>query len=206
MARSDRLLLAAGGGALALVLLAGWLLLAPGSEPVAEASLLADVELTSSAAPSPSAAASVVLVDVEGAVVSPGVQSLPTGSRLADAIAAAGGYGPDVDLPAASRGLNLATPLTDGQQVYVPRVGDAGTAAPRAPAGGVAGGGSGGLVDLNSATPEELDALPGIGPVTVQKIVAARQERPFASLEDAVERGVLNNGQLEKIRDQATAG
>jgi competence protein ComEA len=205
MARSDRLLLAAGGGAVALVLLAGWLLLAPHGEPVADASLLVDAGVTSSADPSPSVAASVVLVDVEGAVVSPGVQSLPAGSRLADAIAAAGGYGPDVDLPAASRGLNLATPLTDGQQVYVPRLGDAGAAAPSAAAGG-GGGSGGGLVDLNSATPEELDALPGIGPVTVQKIVAARQERPFASLEDAVERGVLNNGQLEKIRDQATAG
>jgi competence protein ComEA len=209
MARSDRLLLAAGGGAVALVLLAGWLLLAPPAEPVVEASLLANAAAASGAEPSPSAAGSVVLVDVEGAVVAPGVQSLPAGSRLADAIAAAGGYGADVDLPAASRGLNLATPLTDGQQVYVPRLGDAGTAAPSAGAGGVAGGGGGGgggLVDLNSATPEELDALPGIGPVTVQKIVAARQERPFASLEDAVERGVLNNGQLEKIRDQATAG
>ena len=61
-----------------------------------------------------------------------------------------------------------------------------------------------GLVDLNSATPEELDTLPGIGPVTVQKIVAARTERPFATLEEAVEREVLNNGQLEKIRDLAT--
>jgi competence protein ComEA len=206
MARSDRLLLAAGGGAVALVLLAGWLLLAPRGEPLAETSLLVDTAATSSPEPSPSVAGSVVLVDVEGAVVAPGVQSLPAGSRLADAIAAAGGYGPDVDLPAASRGLNLATPLTDGQQVYVPRLGDAGTAAPSAGAGEGANGGGGGLVDLNSATPEELDALPGIGPVTVQKIVAARQERPFASLEDAVERGVLNNGQLEKIRDQATAG
>jgi competence protein ComEA len=206
MARSDRLLLAAGGVAAALALLAGWLLLTPRGEPVAEASLLVDASATSSAAPSPSAAESLVLVDVEGAVVSPGLQSLGAGSRLADAVAAAGGYGPDVDLPAASRGLNLATPLTDGQQVYVPRLGDAGTAAPSAAAGGGASGGGGGLVDLNSATPEELDALPGIGPVTVQKIVAARQERPFVSLEDAVERGVLNNGQLEKIRDQATAG
>jgi competence protein ComEA len=203
MARSDRLLLAGGGCALALVLLAAWLLMGAGREPVAEASLLVDADATSSAQPSPSAATSAVTVDVEGAVVAPGLQALPPGSRLADAISAAGGYGPDVDLATAARELNLATPLADGQQVYVPRVGDSTATAPSASA---AGSGGGGLVNLNSATPEELDALPGVGPVTVQKIVAARQERPFASLEDAVERGVLNNGQLEKIRDQATVG
>jgi competence protein ComEA len=71
----------------------------------------------------------------------------------------------------------------------------------------VAGGGSGGgPINLNTATPEELEALPGIGPVTVQKIVAARTERPFASLEDAVTRGVINRGQLEDIQGVATAG
>ena len=66
--------------------------------------------------------------------------------------------------------------------------------------------GGGGMVNLNTATPEELEALPGIGPVTVQKIVAARQEQPFASLEDAVQRGVINRGQLEDIQAVATAG
>lgn len=203
MARSDQVLLAGGACLLTLAFLAGWLLLAPNGEPVAEPSLLIDGQASARAEPSASAAASVVIVDVEGAVVAAGLQSLPAGSRLADAISAAGGYGPDVDLQVAARELNLATPLTDGQQVYVPRLGEAVVgAAPIA----TTGAGGGGLVDLNSATPEELDALPGIGPVTVQKIVAARQERPFASLEDAVERGVLNNGQLEKIRDQATVG
>ena len=204
MARSDRLLLSVGACLLALAVLGAWLVLGPSGEPVADASLLVDPEASSqtAAAPSPSASPSVVIVDVEGAVLEPGLQSLPGGSRLADAISAAGGYGAQVDLQAAARELNLATELADGQQVYVPRLGDS----PAAASSPAAAGGAGGLVDLNSATPEELDALPGIGPVTVQKIVAARQERPFSSLDDAVERGVLNNGQLEKIRDQATAG
>ncbi len=206
MARSDRLLLAAGAGALAMVALGAWLLLGPSSEPVADASLVADVAASSAPAPSGSAASSEVVVDVEGAVAAPGLRSLPAGSRLADAISAAGGYGPDVDLAGAAQKLNLATPLTDGQQVYAPRLGDTNAATPAATGGGGAAATGGGLVDLNRATPEELDALPGIGPVTVQKIVAARQEKPFASLDDAVQRGVLNNSQLEKIRDLATAG
>ena len=70
--------------------------------------------------------------------------------------------------------------------------------------GGSGGGGSGGLVDMNSASPEELDALPGIGPVTVEKIVAARAEQPFASLDELVTRKVMTAAQLDKIRDLVT--
>ena len=72
------------------------------------------------------------------------------------------------------------------------------------PGPGPSAGGGGGLVNLNTASPEALEALPGIGPVTVQKIVAARQERPFATLEELVERQVMNRGQLEDIRDLVT--
>jgi competence protein ComEA len=211
MSRSDRIMLAAGGGALVLVAAAAWMLLAPSLEsapPDAGATLLT----SSSGAPTPASsagAAGTIIVDVQGGVAQPGIRELPPGSRVADAIAAAGGYGADADLEAAAS-LNLAEPLTDGGQIRVPRIGDAvvaaGTSAP-APAGGGGASGSGsGPINLNTATPEELEALPGIGPVTVQKIVAARAEKPFASLEDAVERGVINRGQLEDIQGVATAG
>lgn len=140
-----------------------------------------------------------LVVDVEGAVVRPGIIELPRGSRVADAIAAAGGYSPQVDLAAAAAQVNLAATLRDGQQIVVPLIG-------AAAGGGSGGAGSGGLVNLNSASPEELDALPGIGPVTVEKIVAARAERPFASLDELVTRKVMTAAQVDKIRDLITLG
>jgi len=203
-------MIAAGGGALVLALAAALLVLAPVEEDAsALSSGLTIARPIASAAPQASAPTTgTIVVDVQGAVLEPGVRELPAGSRIADAIAAAGGYATDADLDAAVTAINLAQVLGDGEQIRVPRIGDnqvAGggpSAASAAPAAGDAGGG---LVNLNTATPEELEALPGIGPVTVQKIVAARQEQPFASLEDAVQRGVINRGQLEDIQAVATA-
>lgn len=209
MSRSDRIVLGAGGCAGVLALCAAWLLIAPQPAPSAEnptSGLFASQVATPAAEPSPTAAGTIV-VDVEGAVAAPGVRELPAGSRIADAIRAAGGYDSDADLVAAAATINLAQPLSDGEQVRVPRLGESVAAAPGAGTDSdTAGGGTNGLVDLNTASPEALEALPGIGPVTVQKIVAARQEQPFASLDDAVTRGVINRGQLEDIRDLATAG
>lgn len=211
MSRTDRLSIAAGGGALVLAIAAAWILLAPADGAPAEA--LADdtglsLATAGAASPRPSPlVAGTIVVDVQGAVAEPGVRELPAGSRIADAIAAAGGYGTDADLVASAVAINLAQPLSDGEQIRVPRVGEGAAAASGGPAASSpADAIGGGLVNLNTATPEELEALPGIGPVTVQKIVAARQEQPFASLEDAVQRGVINRGQLEDIRAVATAG
>lgn len=214
MSTTDRGILAAAAVALVLALAAGWLLIAPDGAAEDSALLFPASSATAVVHASPPAAlptpASEIVVDVEGGVLHPGIQRLPAGSRVADAMAAAGGYAPSADLLAAAERLNLAKPLTDGEQVFVPILGtETATAGDEEPPADAAGGATvadGGLVDLNTATPEELEALPGIGPVTVQKIVAARQERPFASLDEAAERGVLDRGQLEEIRDLATAG
>ena len=212
MSRSDRIIVAAGGGAIVLALVAASMMLLPvdgETHGAADAAGLLPgtaAATTSAGVPAPSGGGTMV-VDVEGAVVQPGIRELPAGSRVADAIAAAGGYAADVDLGATAATINLAQPLGDGEQIVVPRVGD--TAVPASgplTAGGATTHGGGGLVNLNTATPEELEALPGIGAVTVQKIVAARQEQPFASLEDAVQRGVIHRGQLEDIQGLATAG
>jgi competence protein ComEA len=112
-----------------------------------------------------------VVVDVVGAVRRPGLYRLSPGTRVADAVAAAGG----VTARAERIGVNLAAPLADGQQVVVPV---RGAAAPGASA-------SSGPVSLSAATPEQLDALPGIGPATATKIVAFRQEHgAFHSVEE----------------------
>lgn len=211
MSRADRMLVAAGGGALVLAAAAAWMFLSPtlgDASPMESSDPFALPSQAAVPAATP-ATASTVVVDVQGGVAEPGIRELPAGSRVADAIAAAGGYAIDADLEASANSLNLAQPLVDGGQVRVPRIGEAVAAAvPEAANGapGMGGGTAGGLVNLNTATPEELEALPGIGPVTVQKIVAARQERPFASLEDAVQRGVINRGQLEDLQGLATAG
>jgi competence protein ComEA len=211
MSRSDRIMVAAGGGALILALAAAWLAFAPveADEPELATNGLTLSSAVASIAPSSDAAASgTIVVDVQGAVAEPGVRELPAGSRIAEAIDAAGGYASDADLAAAATAINLAQSLADGEQVRVPRIGDAQVAGGGGPAasGAPATVGGGGPVNLNTATPEELEALPGIGPVTVQKIVAARQEQPFVSLDDAVQRGVINRGQLDDIQGVATAG
>jgi competence protein ComEA len=163
-----------------------------------------------------------LVVDVQGAVVRPGVHHLTAGSRVADAIAAAGGYGPRVDTERAGRELNLAAQLHDGDRVLVPSrddppgsgVGGSGGGSGGSggtPGGGGTGGsgGSGGgpggsLVDLNHATASELDALPGVGPVTAQKIIAAREEQPFATIEALRDRKVIGAAAFEKLKDLVT--
>lgn len=197
-----------GAAALIAALLAAatatWLLLSPSLEATAA---VASPPPLASGAPAGAGAAPAttgdLVIDVQGGVQRPGIVVLPAGSRVADALQAAGGYADDADLAAAASALNLAAALSDGQQVYVPL---AGIAADPGPGGAAtaADGDGGGLVNLNTATPEALEALPGVGPVTVQKIVAARAERAFTTLDELVDRKVLNRGQLEDIRDLVT--
>jgi competence protein ComEA len=144
-----------------------------------------------------------VIVDVQGAVVRPGVQRLATGSRVADAIAAAGGYGPRVDALRVAAELNLAAPVKDGDRIVIPARDDP---RPSAANGASDGGGSsgGGLIDLNSATASELDTLPGIGPKTAQKIIDARAEKPFASVDELRERKIVGAATFDKLHDLVT--
>lgn len=158
-------------------------------------------------APAPSggpsaSASSEVVVDVAGKVRRPGIVTLPAGSRVHQAIRAAGGTRGKVDLT----GLNLARVLTDGEQVLVgvtpPGAGSAGTGAQ---GGKGTGGGAGAAVNLNSATLEELDALPGVGPVTAQSIIDWRTENGrFRSVDDLLEVSGIGDKTLADLRDLVT--
>jgi competence protein ComEA len=193
----DRIAVAALCIALAGVGLGAWLVLTIGTSPAPAASGLIDPFASPDSTVAPTTA-HLLVVDVEGAVLRPGIIQLPPGSRVADVVAAAGGYGPDADLKAAAAQVNLAALVRDGQQIVVPGLG--------VPAASAGGGTIGGLLDLNSASSSALDALPGIGPVSVQKIVAARTEKPFGSVDELVTRKVLTKAQLDKIRDLVTVG
>jgi competence protein ComEA len=194
MTRFDLVTVAAVVAATALAAsasLAMLLTLTPTANPVASADPWASAQPTTE----PGGSGSELVVDVEGAVANPGIHRLPAGARVADALSAAGGYSESADLVAAAQALNLAAELVDGQQIWVPIVG--------AQLPGAAGAGDG-LVNLNLATQRELEDLPGIGPVTAERIIAAREQQPFASLDELVSREVLTERQLEQIADLVT--
>lgn len=152
-----------------------------------------------------------LVVDVEGAVITPGVHRLPAGALLDDALAAAGGLMPEADLDRVARELNRADKLKANQKIYVPFVGErtlANTFGDGATAAGTAGSGgeeSGELINLNTATEEELDTLPGVGPSTAQKIIAYREENGgFSSVEQLNEVSGIGDATFEKLKDLVT--
>jgi len=161
--------LAAGAAALAAVLILVARHLGGGSAPVHP---VAPVHVARPAQ------TKLVVVDVSGAVRRPGLYRLRDGSRIADLVARAGGASSRADLGL----VNLAAPVADGEQVVVPARGAAGAPAASPPA---AGSSPAAPLDLNTATAEQLDGLPGIGPATAQKILDYRQAHgPFHSVDE----------------------
>ena len=154
-----------------------------------------------SAGGSTSAAASAgVVVDVAGKVRRPGIVRLAAGARVVDALAAAGGTLPGVDLTP----LNLARRLVDGEQVLV-GVAPASAAAPGGGAAGTAGvaAGAGGQLDLNAATVEQLEALPGVGPVLAQRIADWRTEHGrFSTVDELREVSGIGAKKFADLKDR----
>lgn len=186
-----RRLLLAAAGSLALILLVGRFVLGAGTTTVAPLP------------PPPTEGAGVtglpaarVVVDVVGAVRRPGLYRLEQGSRIADAVARAGGATGKADLAL----VNLAAPVADGEQVVVPKRG-----APGAAGGGAGAGGTGvptGPVQLSTATLDQLDSLPGIGPVTAQKILDYRAKHgAFSSVDELDAVPGIGPSRMDQLRD-----
>ena len=168
------------GGVLALLVVAGRTLADAGASSARPAAALL---------PDPAAAVSPKLVvHVTGAVRQPGLYRLREGSRVADAVARAGGATASADTAA----VNLAAPLADGMQVLMPsRV-----------AGATGSAAATGRVSLNAASAAELDELPGVGPVTAQKIVDFRTAHGgFRSVEDLDSIPGIGPARIEQLRD-----
>lgn len=133
-----------------------------------------------------------IVVEISGAVNSPGVYTLKNGSRVQDAIQAAGGFSNLANNMFVTQKLNLAQKISDGIKIYIPFEGD-----------GFAGsiavlGSNDGKVSINSATQAKLEDLPGVGPATALKIIS---ERPYASLEDLLSKKIISRAVYEKVKD-----
>ncbi|HEX4820040.1 MAG TPA: helix-hairpin-helix domain-containing protein [Acidimicrobiales bacterium] len=196
---SRRIQLIAGVvGGLCVAVVAFALLRPAGADPVPEATLpRASIPAAASTAPPSSSVGALVVVQAAGAVQHPGLYRLAPGSRVDDLVTAAGGFAEGAD---ANR-LNLASLLADGQKIYVPRVGeeipsDVGSSS-------ASGGGptSSQPLDLNQATLQQLDALPGIGPATAQAILDYRsQHGRFRSVDDLLNVRGIGDAKLEQVR------
>ena len=153
-------------------------------------------------APPPATPPQTVTVHVAGQVANPGVYAVPAGGRVADAVVAAGGTSPEADVEQ----LNLAARVADGERVFVPKEGE--QPPPVAPSGGAPAAGAGGKagpatgpVDLNTATADQLEALPGVGPATSKAILAYRSSHGrFRSVTELLEVPGIGPAKLEALR------
>jgi competence protein ComEA len=188
-----------------------WTARPPGGPPGPPAGLAATPGTAEAGAVAPSPPApDRVVVHVSGAVAAPGVQTLPGDARVDDAVQAAGGP----IRSARTDQLNLARPLRDGEQIHVPSAsevaaasGAGGTGPAGAASGGMPGGASGtaGLVNLNRATPTELEDLPGIGPVLAERIVAFREANGgFRSVDDLQQVSGIGEKTFAALKDLVT--
>jgi competence protein ComEA len=170
----------------------------PSSAPLATAAPSAVPGPRGAAGSSPPAAAGSVTVDVAGRVRRPGIAVLDTGARVVDALRAAGGARAGVDLS----GLNLARVLVDGEQILVGQPAPVGLAASAVPSAGAPGGP---LVNLNTASEVELEALPEVGPVTAQAILAWRTEHGgFTSVDELLEVDGIGDATLGQLAPYVT--
>lgn len=135
-----------------------------------------------------------VTVDVEGAVLHPGVYTLPHTSRIDDAIAAAGGLSPDADGEVIAQTINRAAKLVDGAKIYIPVLGQESSGASERSDLST-------LVNINTSSQSQLEELPGVGPVTAGKII---NNRPYQTVEELLLKKAVGQALFDKIKDKLT--
>lgn len=130
-------------------------------------------------------------VDVSGEVKSPGVYQLSEGDRIEDAIKKAGGFTSQADSAWVAKELNLAAKISDGQKIYIQRSGEISTST-------LGSSSQSSKININFASTKELDSLPGVGSVTIEKIVS---NRPYSQVEELLTKKVVGKATFEKIKD-----
>lgn len=146
-----------------------------------------------------SKSAVLIAIDIEGAIEAPGVYMLNQGSLLKDALVAAKGLSKLADREYVSKNINLASKLSDGQKIYIPKIGeDMTTSKNLSPNTSSAGS----LININTASAKDLDSLPGVGPVTAEKII---QARPFITIDELVSKKIVSSKVFEEIKDLISA-
>jgi competence protein ComEA len=147
-----------------------------------------------------------ITIDIEGAVEKPGVYTLPADSRIQDALITAGGLAENADRKKVSQTVNLAAPLIDSAKLYIPAAGEQSVASDTS--SDTSSGSSNGvlgtmtkMVNINTASESDLDALSGVGPVTAQKIIS---NRPYQSPQDLVTKKAVGASVFSKIKDQVS--
>lgn len=140
----------------------------------------------------------VISVDVSGAVNKPAVYQLKEGSRIQDAVTAAGGFTEDANEEYISKYLNMAQTVSDGTKVYVPSKGEGTGGSQTSVVAGVQVQAQA-KVNINTSGQSGLEALSGIGPVTASKILSGR---PYSKVEDLLNKKIISKSVFEKIKDQ----
>jgi competence protein ComEA len=144
-----------------------------------------------------------IVVQISGAVPRPGVYALAQGSRVQDAISAAGGFLAEAD----KTGINLARALEDGEQLDIPYVEGSSPVILEAPTAVEALPSNAELININIASQAELESLPSIGPTTAQKIIQYREQNgPFLKIEDIINVSGIGPGTYERIKNLITVG
>jgi competence protein ComEA len=138
-----------------------------------------------------------IQVDIEGSVVTPGVYKVANNSIIKEALVAAGGLSVDADRSWVAKNLNLAAKLFDGAKVYIPKTGE--TVAPVADSSDQSAINSQALININIASSDSLDALPGVGPATVAKITNGR---PYTNINELIDKKVVSAKVFDEIKDK----